>query len=358
VRWDSRLIAALGALLLLPAYVLPLWSIRLVAPQYKEGLGMFIGLRDIWGHTEHDIQNINILNHYIGMRAIVPSEVDVLTIMPWLVGGLVVLGVIAALIGRRFAVAGWLALFAALGAAGLYEFWTWNYEYGHNLSPDAPIKVPGMTYQPPLIGTTTLLTIKASSYPSWGSLFLGLGFLAGILALVNERRPLLRLLLRQSLLGAAAFGLLGATACGEVATTKALAEAPAADVAFEGPGQPCDYCPGTIPETRFGGELRTAERTYRFMSIECLAGFLLSGRVAEGEIRDIRVVDYNRGDRLIDARTARYVRADFQDSPNGLDLFATATDRVAGNIHYFLGGERMTWDEVLAYVKREWRVEG
>jgi hypothetical protein len=79
----SRLLLALAALLLCRSFVLPLWSIRIVAPQYNDGLGMFIGLRDIWGHTQHDIQNINILNHYIGMKPIVPAEVDVLQVMPW-----------------------------------------------------------------------------------------------------------------------------------------------------------------------------------------------------------------------------------------------------------------------------------
>jgi copper chaperone NosL len=81
----SRLLLALAAVLLIPVFVLPLWSIRIVAPQYNDGLGMFIGLTDIWGHAEHDIQNINILNHYIGMKPIVPAEVDVLQIMPWVV---------------------------------------------------------------------------------------------------------------------------------------------------------------------------------------------------------------------------------------------------------------------------------
>ena len=73
----SRLLVVLAALLLVPAFTLPLWSIRIVAPQYNDGLGMYIGVSDIRGHTEHDIQNINILNHYIGMKPIVPAEVDV-----------------------------------------------------------------------------------------------------------------------------------------------------------------------------------------------------------------------------------------------------------------------------------------
>jgi copper chaperone NosL len=379
MRKDTRLIVALAALLLLPALQLPLWSIRLVAPQYREGLGLYIGARDIWGHTEHDIQNINILNHYIGMKPIVPAEVDVLTIMPWALGLLVVTGLVVAVLGRRGLVGGWLLLFAALGLAGLYEFWSWNYDYGHNLSPDAPIKVPGMTYQPPLIGTTTLLTIRASSFPSWGTLFVALSFATALFAFVRERPQFGRRRARRSRpktpapqagraaaeagshrtrrLSPVALGvlLLVLGACAPAAQEDAArGDATAAAVAWAHGGAASDYCDGVIPERRYGGELVTDERTYRFMSTECLAGFVLSGQVADHEIRALRVVDFNHGERLIDARTAYYVRTQFERSPNGLNVVATDRDKVAANIHYFLGGQRMTWAEVLALVAREW----
>ena len=76
----------------------------------------------------------------------------------------------------------WVILFITLGAAGIYDFYLWEYDYGHNLSPTAPIKVPGMAYQPPLLGKKMLLNFVASSYPHWGSLFFGLSVLSGFLA--------------------------------------------------------------------------------------------------------------------------------------------------------------------------------
>lgn len=169
----SRLILALSALLLGVAFFLPLWNISLVAPQYRDGLGMYIGVRDIWGHSEYDIQNINILNHYIGMRPIEPEAVPELKIMPWVLLGLLVAGMGAAALGRRRVGQGWLVALLLLGAVGVADFYRWNHDYGHNLSPDAPIKIPGMTYQPPLVGTKQLLNITASSWPSWGALVLG-----------------------------------------------------------------------------------------------------------------------------------------------------------------------------------------
>lgn len=177
-----RLLFALAALLLLPAFFLPLWSVSLRAPQYPEGLGMHIHVNEVVGHEEHDLQNINILNHYIGMQPIEPDAIPELEYMPWILGAFVLLGLVGAAGGRRWMLTGWLVLLVVAGAAGLADFFYWKVEYGHNLSPDAPIKVPGMTYTPPFIGTKQLLNITASSWPSWGSLFLGLAVVTGGLA--------------------------------------------------------------------------------------------------------------------------------------------------------------------------------
>jgi copper chaperone NosL len=357
----SRLLMALAGLLLLPVFVLPLWSIRIVAPQYRDGLGMFIGLRDIWGHTQHDIQNINILNHYIGMKPIVPAEVDVLQIMPWVLGFLIISALLVALLNRRWLIGAWLVAFTVLGAAGMYEFYSWNYDYGHNLSPDAPIKVPGMTYVPPIIGTKTLLTIKASSYPSWGTLFIVLAFAAAVTALVLRfRRPTVGAEAVRTVpaprpfsAAAAVMALVAVTACGQAAGDdrnaglNAVPEFPA--------GGACAYCGGEIPAERFGGEIVTrAGETYRFMSVECLAGFIAAGTIGSADIRSMRVVDYNDGERLIDAESALYVRSEQRSSPNGLNLLASDSEKVAHNLHFFFGGERMSWPQVVDFVRREW----
>jgi copper chaperone NosL len=363
LRVRARLLLLAAALLLIPAWSTPLWSIRIVAPQYNDGLGMYIGVRDIVGHTEHDIQNINILNHYIGMKPIVPAEVSPLEVMPYVLLFLMGSAAVVALIGRRWAIGAWLGCFTVIGLAGFYEFWSWNYDYGHNLSPDAPIKVPGMTYTPPLIGAKTLLTIRATSYPSWGTAFLLLSFLSGLAAFVTLGRRSLAGPVLATVRGAyqRSFGraavllvaVLGVTACstGERAT----AGDPATVAAFA-PGQPpCDYCDGSIPELRFGGEIVAKDgSTYRFMSVECMAGFIAAGHVAEGDIRSMRVVDYSHGEKLIDARTAHYVRSELRESPSGLNLLAAETEKVAHNLHFFFHGTRMSWPDVVELVRKEW----
>ena len=88
------------------------------------------------------------------MKAIEPEEIAELRVIPWFIAGLAVLGIRSRPASGRSSIAiGWLASFAVLGVVGLWDFYHWEYEYGHDLDFEhAIIKVPGMTYQPPLIG--------------------------------------------------------------------------------------------------------------------------------------------------------------------------------------------------------------
>ena len=164
----TRFALAAAALLLGVAYLAPLWHIGLEAPQYPEGLGMFIWIDAITGQKLNDLQSINGLNHYIGMKEIVPSSIPELSLMPWIIGTLLVSGLAAAVAGRRPLLYAWTAAFAFVGVAGLVDFWYWGYNYGHDLDPTAAIKIPGFSYQPPLIGSKQLLNFTAHSWPGAG----------------------------------------------------------------------------------------------------------------------------------------------------------------------------------------------
>src|SRR5262245_23874693 len=184
----SRLLLALASGLLLLALALPLWRVRLVAPQYPEGLGMEIRANTVRGATEHDLQSINSLNHYIGMKTIEPDEIPDLRVVPWLFRGLAVLGFVAAAVGRRSLGIAWLSAFVAAGVTGLWDFYRWEYEYGHDLDlAHAIIKIPGMSYQPPLIGSKQLLNFTATSWPASGTFVLAVAFMLGVIALVVAR---------------------------------------------------------------------------------------------------------------------------------------------------------------------------
>jgi hypothetical protein len=84
----SRLVLAAASLALGLLFVLPLWHIALKAPQYPEGLGLYIAINRIEGAAPQDLNSINNLNHYIGMKQISPDDIPELRYMPWLVLGL------------------------------------------------------------------------------------------------------------------------------------------------------------------------------------------------------------------------------------------------------------------------------
>jgi hypothetical protein len=211
----SRLLVALASVLLLGLYALPLWSVHLEAPQYPEGLGMQIHVNTVKGTTEFDLQKINNLNHYIGMKAIEPDAIPELRWMPWIVAALAAGGLAAAALGRRAPLALWLGAFALLGLVGLADFWKWEYEYGHDLDPAAIIKIPGMSYQPPLVGSKQLLNFVATSWPAAGGWLAALAFALGATALaIRSRRG-----------GAAPSAKASAAAAGGVNVASALARA-------------------------------------------------------------------------------------------------------------------------------------
>jgi copper chaperone NosL len=188
----ARVLVAVAALLLLPMFFTPIWRVYLQAPQYPEGIGMQIWINTVTGIKENDLDNINNLNHYIGMKRIEPDAIPELRIMPFIVGALVLTGAAAAALGRRRLAQGWVALFLVVSLAGLADFWKWEYDYGHDLDMEnAIIKVPGMTYQPPLIGSKQLLNFTATSIPGPGGIAAMVALGLGVLALViDRRRPL------------------------------------------------------------------------------------------------------------------------------------------------------------------------
>lgn len=177
-----------AALSLGTLFFFPMWKIYLEAPQYPEGLELHIWINKLGGSSESVLQNFNILNHYIGMEPINPDSFAELKYMPYIVIFFMVTGVIVGLLGKRKLVLYWVILLAIAGAVGIADFYLWLHKYGTNLSPNAPIKVPGMTYIPPLIGPKELLNFNALSLPAWGSLGVFLALVIGGLVYLLSRR--------------------------------------------------------------------------------------------------------------------------------------------------------------------------
>jgi len=183
MKKSSKILLLVSSLILIGIFFFPLWTIDLQAPQYPEGLTMGIWINKISG----DLKIINDLNHYVGMKEIVPDAIPELKYMPFIVGFLILFGLVNFFVVNKKLVWVWIILFVLLGAIGLYDFYMWEYDYGHNLNPNAAIKIPGMAYQPPLIGSKQMLNFHVDSYPSIGFVIIAVSILLAILALYLSR---------------------------------------------------------------------------------------------------------------------------------------------------------------------------
>ncbi|MCA9737717.1 MAG: hypothetical protein KC645_08855, partial [Gemmatimonadetes bacterium] len=185
----SRILVLVAALALGLVFALPVWTIDLEAPQYPEGLGMVIRVNTIEGKKPNDLGNINNLNHYIGMRRIEPESIPELVWMPWLVGALLAGGVAVAALGRRKALYVWTAGYLLIAVVGLADFYRWEHDYGHNLDEEhAIIKIPGMSYQPPLLGSRQILNFTAHSWPGAGGWILVMVGVTAVAVATSELR--------------------------------------------------------------------------------------------------------------------------------------------------------------------------
>lgn len=160
----TRIILFLSGVALFIVLIVPIWKIELTAPQYPEGLEMFIHADKLSG----DIDIINGLNNYIGMRQIHENEFKEFLVLPYLIGFFAATIILVSILNKRKFLYVWFGLFLLFALVVGVDFYIWLYDYGHNLDPTAPIKVPGMTYQPPLIGFKQLLNFGAFSIPAIG----------------------------------------------------------------------------------------------------------------------------------------------------------------------------------------------
>ncbi len=182
----------LGALLPLLLFVFPLWNITLEAPQYPIPLGMDIYINDFADANPHDIKNINLMNHYVGMKYI-PDAIPEFQIFPI---GIIITTIIGLIIGFKANhkwYLYWFIMMVLVSVAGLYDFYLWEHDYGHNLDPKAIMKFTNpdgtaMGFQPPLFGTKDILNFRAHSYPQLGAYSLGLGIAFGLMAYIVGRK--------------------------------------------------------------------------------------------------------------------------------------------------------------------------
>ncbi len=168
----ERLLLVAAALLLATVYFLPLWNLTMFAPQYQDGLRMNIYSYKLeGGHNGQDLKEINLLNHYIGMRDLAASDFTEFKWMPFVVGGIALLALRAAVHGHVSDLVDLIAVYGYFAAFSLWSFAYKLYSYGHELAPTAAVKVP--PFMPPMFGYKKLANFEVYSYPAAASYALG-----------------------------------------------------------------------------------------------------------------------------------------------------------------------------------------
>ncbi len=139
--------------LLLLSVLFPYWSLTLMAPQYPRGLQVFVYVT----HLAGDVAEVDNLNHYVGMKKLNQAAQVEKFLAPLAIGAAALLASTLAYTRRRWAAV--LAIPAMLfPVIFLGDMYYWLYRYGHNLDPNAPLRIPAFT--PPLFGVGTVGQFK------------------------------------------------------------------------------------------------------------------------------------------------------------------------------------------------------
>lgn len=318
----SRFIIAFSALTMLGAYFFPLWRIDLWAPQYPKGLSMLIWHNKLAG----EVDIINGLNHYIGMRHIEQHMFPEFKILPYLIAFFVAFGLVVSVVGKRGLLTAYLGAMVVAGIAALADFYRWGYDYGHNLDPNAAIKVPGMSYQPLIIGYKALLNFGAYSVPDIGGwLFIGAGWLVALVVFYEyyfhkKRTPLLmksptKTALKTAIVASSFLFLMNCSS--EIEPINYGKEA-------------CHFCKMTIIDAKFGTEIITKKgKAYKFDDLHCLVNYMKENKINEADLAHIVVNDFKNEKSFLPVYEAYFVKSDKFKSPMRGDIAAFKSKNVA-----------------------------
>lgn len=163
-----RILLVLAFLCLVPTYFTPLYDLTMFAPQYQDGLRLHIySYRLEGGNGGQDVKEINLLNHYIGMKDLAAEDFTEFKWLPFVIGIFGLLFLRAAVMGKMTHLVDVLVLYIYFGGFALWSFAYKMYWYGHNLAPTAAVRVAPFT--PPLFGFKKLANFEVYSYPAIGS---------------------------------------------------------------------------------------------------------------------------------------------------------------------------------------------
>ena len=310
----------------------PIWKIELAAPQYPEGLVLKIRANGLEGNVDV----INGLNHYIGMRHLHTEDFIEFKILPYIISGYALLGFVVLFLNRRKMFNAWFVLFLFIAVISMVDFYRWEYDYGHELNPDAPIQVPGMSYQPPLIGYKKLLNFGAFSIPDIGGwIFVGVGVILLLTWYMNRQK--------KSVISASPVSPM-ATAILVLLTLASCSRGPK-ELRYG--SEACDFCKMTILDSKYASQLlNTKGKAFKFDDSHCLFAFMKNGGVWRNEIGGIYFSDYAGSGKWIQSDVAVFLKSDKLNGPMGgkIAVFASVESSKAAQAH--AGGEIVSWQEL------------
>ncbi|MBX2906132.1 MAG: nitrous oxide reductase accessory protein NosL [Taibaiella sp.] len=327
----TRVIVAICGICLIGVLFVPMWRIELNAPQYPEGLSLAIHANGIKG----DVAIINGLNHYIGMKTLHSEDFIEFTVLPYIVTLFALLFFAVALLNKRKMLNAAFFSFVAFGVIAMVDFWKWEYDYGHNLDPHAAIVVPGMAYQPPLIGFKQLLNFGAYSIPDIGGwLFIACGA-ALLFCFVLELKNVYRL---RTLNGQLLLLLLPALL---------LTSCSPAPIPIKIGVDNCDYCRMTISDPRFGAELLISTgKAYKFDDIVCLNAFSKSLDKDKVKNATAYFTDFSGSHSLVEAKSSLLLKSKELKCPMNGHLAAFSNQDSLDFAMATFHGEQTSWEKI------------
>jgi copper chaperone NosL len=326
---------------LIAVFFLPAWRIDLFAPQYPEGLTMNIWINGLSG----DVDIVNGLNHYIGMKHITVDMFPEFKFLPYVVAFYMLLGLLVAVTGKRKVLFIYLVLTALGGILAMLDFYRWGYNYGHNLDPTAPIQVPGLSYQPPLIGHKRILNFDSYSFPDVGGwIVIGAGILAFVVWFAewyHHHRTEKKLNIKTP-----------AIALPVIALSILISSCTAKTEPFNYGKDNCYFCKMGIVDPKFGGEVVTKKsKVYKFDDVICMVRYLQSGTLKEEEIAKKVVINFENANEFLDAGKVMFWASPELRSPMGSNAAAFNSQRAAEKSKAGKEGQLLSWDELYKKIK-------
>lgn len=172
VVWPTSI--AVASALVAGSYFLPWWGFTLYAPQYPHGLRLVVSLSGVTG----DVHEVNMLNHYIGMKSLTLAAPVERAMAAYGVFAIAVLLLACAPLVRPSLRRVAVAVAALLPAGFIIDSWLWLRHFGHALDRHAPIKLPPFT--PEMFGNGVIGQFMTFARPQLGFLLaLGAPLLLG-----------------------------------------------------------------------------------------------------------------------------------------------------------------------------------